>query len=521
MTNPRLLLIGLDAADKDLIDQWAAEGLMPAFAKLMNTSTWGDTENPRGLEAGSCWPAFYSGCLPSVTGQYDGARRFDPLTYRDVYYRPDSSSRDAIWTVLSKQDVLCGVIDAPYNYPMDEVNGMKVNDRGSHVPAGGSDYMEFKTFPPELADEIIRRFGPDPANGHSSDFFDLSTAAGVKEFRDIYVQRIENKADLTLHYWNQRPWSFFMSVFTEAHCVGHRCWHIHDPDHPNHDPAIAAAVGDPLKDIYIALDRAVGRMVEEGKKDAEVLVFTSHGMGPGYSGTRLLDRILVRLEDGEEITRSDPVTQFMRAGWRAMPDFVRRPLKPLRNKVSNDNFQPNRKGRRFFEVIANDRTGGVRINLKGRDANGIVEPGEEYDTLCRELMADLREVKNAVSGEPLAEEVILVRDHYEGPNLDALPDILMTWNRSHSIDVATSPKIGTVDKTGLCITRSGDHRPVGRFYAVSPDLPFQRLNDKVKVQDFAPTIAAMFGVGMDSVNGSPIEALLKREPRRAASGQND
>lgn len=514
---PRLLTVGLDAADKDIIGEWANAGLLPAFKSLMSGSTWGDVENPRGLEAGSCWPTFYSGCLPSETGQYDGARRFDPQSYMDVSYRPDASTRNAIWTVLSKAGKLCGVIDAPYNYPVHEINGIKVNDRGSHVPAGGSDYMEFKTHPAELADEIVRQFGPDPAKGHSSDFFDLSTASGVKHFRDIYVGRIENKTDMALHYWQQKPWDFFMTVFTEAHCVGHRCWHIHDASHPDHDPAIAAAVGDPVKDIYIALDRAVGRLVEAGKKDGRVLVFLSHGMGPGYSATRLLDRILVRLDEGRMVTRSQPLMKLLRAGWRSMPDAIRRPLKPLRNKVSNDNFQPNRKGRRFFEIIANDRTGGIRINLAGREAHGIVQPGEEYEALCRQLVADLSEVKNAESGEPLAEEIFQVRDHFSGPNLDKLPDILMTWNRSHPINAATSEKIGIVDKTGLCLTRSGDHRPLGCFFAVAPDWPHQRLNQPVKVQDFAPTIAELFSVSMGKIQGKPIAAMRAHVSNLAAS----
>ena len=508
MKSVRLFVIGLDAADRDIIEAWAASGLLPAFKALSQSALWGDVENPRGLEAGSCWPTFYSGFLPSETGQYDGARRFDPERYEHGFYRPDVSSRDSFWTILSRADKLCGVIDAPYSYPVDEINGIKVADRGAHVPAGGTDYMEFRTHPKELAEEIVQLFGPDPANGHSSDFFNVDTVKGVQNFRDIYVQRIENKTDLALHYWRQRPWDAFLSVFTEAHCAGHRCWHIHDPSHPDHDPEIAAAAGDPVKDIYVALDRAVGRLVDAVRDEARVLVFLSHGMGPGYSGTRMLDRILVRLDSVPIVTQSDPVTKLLRAGWRSMPDAIRRPLKDLRNRVSHDGFQPNRRGRRFFEVLANDRTGGIRINLAGREAHGIVQPGEEYEAVCRQLVADLGDVVNAETGEPLAEEIFQVRDHYSGAALDKLPDLLMTWNRSNPINAARSDKIGTVDKTGLHLTRSGDHRPVGRFFALAPEWPPQRLNQMVKVQDFAVTITELFSVNMGETDGRPIAILL-------------
>jgi predicted AlkP superfamily phosphohydrolase/phosphomutase len=149
--------------------------------------------------------------------------------------------------------------------------------------------------------------------------------------------------------------------------------------------------------------------------------------------------------------------------------------------------------------------------------HGIVQPGEEYEALCRQLVADLSEVKNAESGEPLAVEIFQVRDHYSGPNLDKLPDILMSWNRSHPINAATSEKIGIVDKTGLCLTRSGDHRPFGRFFAVAPDWPVQRLNQPVKVQDFAPTIAELFSISMGNIQGKPIAAMRAHVSKLAAS----
>lgn len=504
----RLFVLGLDAADKDLISAWAAAGDLPNFRSIMETAVTGDIENPRGLEAGSCWPAFYFGLPPSETSQFDGARHFDFKRYEHVSYRPTVTRRDAIWTTLSRAGKRCGVIDAPYNYPADDLASLKVVDRSAHVPAGGGDYMDFRTHPAALAEDIEQRFGADPAGGHSSDFFPVDTVEDVKRFRDMYVRRIENKAEMALHYWRTQPFDFYMTVFSEAHCVGHRCWHIHDTGHPDHDPRLAAAAGDPVKDIYIALDRAVGKLVEATRGDARVVVYLSHGMGPGYSGTRLLDRVLAQLDDQAIETQTGPVVDLVRSVWRNMPDAVRRPLKPLRHKVSHDGFQPNRKNRRFFEVFANDRTAGIRLNVAGREAHGIVQPGAEFDAVCAQLIADLSDVVNAETGEPIASEILRTRDLYEGQYLDYLPDILVTWDRSHPINAARSPKIGTVDKTGLVLTRSGDHRPVGRFFGVADDWPAMQLNEPVRVESFAPTFAAMLGVSLPGEDRATIAALL-------------
>ena len=523
MSQSNLFVIGLDSADKDLIEQWASTGDLPVFRSLLDGAVQGDIENPYGLEAGGCWPAFYFGRSPAETSQFDGARHFDGTRYDHVSFRPDTTKHDAIWTTLSQAGKRCGVIDAPYSFPTGDIDGLKVVDRGAHVPAGGGDYMEFRTHPPALAAEINRLFGEDPAGGHSSDFFPVDTAEQVAAFRDTYLQRIENKTDMALHYWRDQPFQFFMTVFTEAHCAGHRCWHIHDTSDPDHDAAIAAEIGDPLKDIYIALDRAVGRMIDAVRDDARVVVYLSHGIGPGYSGTRLLDRILARLDSFGTETQSSPAMELVRGIWRGMPDVVRRPLKPLRDRVSRDGFQPNRKDRRFFEVFANDRTGGIRINLAGREAHGIVQPGADYEAVCTQLIADLGDMQNAETGEPLAAEILRTRDHYAGDCLDYLPDILVTWNRAHPINAATSPKVGTVDKTGLLLTRSGDHRPTGRFFGLADDWPQQRLNAAVHVQDFAPTFATLLGVATPSTDGQVIPALCPdrtdgSEPKTAMAG---
>lgn len=506
------MIIGLDSADKDLIDYWVGEGVLPNFKALKTEAIWGDVRNPRGMEAGSCWPTFYFGLNPGETGQFDGARQFDPKTYRHVSYRPELSRNDPIWTTLSKAGKLCGVIDAPYSYPVGEINGIKISDRASHVPAGGGLYLNFRTHPPELAGEILDRFGPNPGGNLSSDLFRLETPMDYDRLRDMYSSRIKNKTDLTLHYWHTRPWDFFFCAFSEAHCIGHLCWHIHDKSSPEHDPALAKAVGDPVRAIYKSLDRAVGRILDSVRDEARVLVYLSHGMGPRRSGTRLLDRILVRLESGSTKTRNDPLMRTVRATWRRTPHLLRSCLKPLRDKVSSDGFQPNRKGRRFFEVFNNDRTAGIRINLDGREANGIVSPGVEYEILCAQLISDLEELKNAETGEPLIAEVLLARDFFKGRYSDCLPDILVSWNRTAPINIAWSPKFGTVDKTGLMDKRSGDHRLDGRFFAVADDWAPRRINEMVNVENFVPTIANLLSVEEHRTDGRVIAPLVQMAP---------
>ena len=508
MSDSRVFLLGFDAADKDLVEQWAREGALPNFQRLLKQSLYGDVEIPRGLEAGSVWPTFYFGLRPEKNGQYDGARLFDPAIYDHRSYQPDTDALPPIWTRLSECGKRCVVIDAPYNYPVDSINGLKVVDRAGHVPAGGGNFLHLRTHPPELAETILSRYGADPAGGRSSDFFPVDTVEAVREFVDIYTRRIHSKVDMMLDFWQQEPWDFFMSVFTEAHCAGHRCWHLHDPSHPQHDAELVQAVGNPLKTIYVALDQAVGRVLQAVENQSRVILYLSHGMGPRASGTRVLDRVLARMDNQTVSSRSGWLMDLARRTWRLMPEQMRKPFQKLRDNVTNDGFQPNRAGRRFFEVYANDRTAGIRINLQGREAQGVVAP-EQYDRLCEELMEEMYRLTNPESGQPVVREVIRTRDHYHGPHRDRLPDLLVTWNRSHPINFIESPRVGIVDTKGIDMrTRTGDHRIRGRFFALAADWPAQKLTRTVKTEDFVPTITRLLGVPAGETDGQEILPLV-------------
>ena len=50
MENSRLFVIGLDAADKNLIESWASTGDLPAFRSIIDTAVKGDIENPQDLQ---------------------------------------------------------------------------------------------------------------------------------------------------------------------------------------------------------------------------------------------------------------------------------------------------------------------------------------------------------------------------------------------------------------------------------------------------------------------------------------
>lgn len=517
----KVVFIGLDSGDRDLIAQWAAEGLLPNFSRLIETATTGEIRNPHALEAGSVWPTFHCGVMPARHGQYEGMRTFDSETYDHRHLRVDEMSDFYYWRHLVDQGKRMCMIDPEYmRMPTENVDATIILDWAVHTPSHPGTELKLRTQPPELASWIVEKFGADPLHSVMCDAHKPRTLEQQIWFRDALVKRAKMKGEMVSALLQQGGWDYFEVTFCDTHCGGHHCWHLHDKSHPEYDAEIAKALGgDPLRDIYVATDEAVGRVLEAAGPEATVIVYCSHGMGAEYSGTRMLDRMLVALEGHKPFNYRSPALNAARTAWRSLPMGLRKKLKPMQRKaytaMTNDGFQPNREKRRFFEVYLNNRTAGIRINLKGRERNGIVEPGADYERLLDRLTEDMQSFINAETGEPLITECLRVYPDNKGEQQQKLPDLAVTWNTNAPIRRVSSPKTGEIINEQLT-DRSGDHRPVGQFFAIGPHLGHRRLNEPVSPVDFVPTFSTMLDIPLPVTDGKPIGALCKPAYRDAA-----
>ena len=112
---------------------------------------------------------------------------------------------------------------------------------------------------------------------------------------------IAQKRAIAKELLSQGGWDLFLTVFGESHAIGHQQWHLHDPSHPRFDPeAVKTLGGDPNLQVYQDLDASLGEILSQVGEDTTVLVLLSHGMGPHYDGTHLLDEILNRIDEFDQ-----------------------------------------------------------------------------------------------------------------------------------------------------------------------------------------------------------------------------
>ena len=397
------------------------------------------------------------------------------------------------------------VVDAPHTPLVPGLPGAQIVEWGGH----DADLPPVSE-PPGLVDEVLATYGAHPSWGNCNEHD--RDGPGFAELRDRLVRGAADRADLVLDLVGRTGADLVVAVFAEPHCVGHQAWHLHDPDSPAHDPALVEAAGDPVLDVYRAVDRELGRILDGLGDDARVLVLASHGMGTHTDPTFLLDEVLLRLEATRRFDRSRRrVQRLTRLHRRAGP--LGWALKPVADHVGRTHHEQifgwcaaaQPADRRWFQQPNNEPEAGIRLNLLGREPQGRVRPDEVDDEVAW-LIGELHELVDA-DGEAVVRDVIRTRDHYHGPHVDRLPDLVVRWRRGGMKDRLSSARIGEVAHP-YAGARTGDHHPRGLLLASGPGVRPHSVAAVHSVSDIAPTVARLFDLPVDGYDGTPISEVV-------------
>ncbi len=523
VASTQVLALGIDAASPALLDAWIADGSLPNLAALCARGLVGRTRGLEGFFVGATWPSMYTGRNPARHGLHY-QRQLVPGSYRLKDCAQGAFVEgDPFWRALSRAGKRVAVLDVPLSKREPELCGAQVVEWGSH-----DSFFGYSTLPPELAWQIEAWAGPHRA-APSCDA-PRHDARDYREFLDSLVQDVHRKAAWSAELLARGPWDLFMQVFTESHCAGHQCWHLHDDRHPAHDPAIAAITGDPLREVYSAIDHAVGALVEAAG-DARVVVFAAHGMSHHYGAHFILPDLLFALGVAAPPRISlyerarDLATHLMPRRMRALAVRLRTRLLSAENAGAVAPALGVDVDRSSCFPLSNGlAVGGIRLNLAGREPRGTLTPGDEAVNFVARLEADLLAIVDEATGAPLVTRVLRTRDLYAGEHLDNLPDLLVEWNEALIIRTpapaestgahlrARSPKIGIVEGRSD-YSRSGEHRSGGWFVAAGEGIPVGRLTREPALLDLAPTLAAMLDVELVGADGEAIEELVSGRAR--------
>jgi predicted AlkP superfamily phosphohydrolase/phosphomutase len=253
-------------------------------------------------------------------------------------------------------------------------------------------------------------------------------------------------------------------VFDATDRIQHMFWRYTENDHPAAAGGGQAEHADAIERLYRHNDAVLGRLLDRLRPDDLLLVLSDHGFTSFRRGVNvngwLRERGYLALKDGAD----------GRGEWLADVDWPR------------------------TRAYALGLTG-MFLNLAGREAQGIVAPGEEAERLKAELIAGLAALRDPATGEVVLGAVYDPTRLYSGPYLGNAPDLLLGFNRGYRISwgSATGAVAGPVCEDNPK-PWSGDHCVDPRLV---PGVLFcnRRIDrDDPALIDIAPTVLRAFGV---------------------------
>lgn len=487
----RLLLIGLDAADPLLIDRWTGDGTLPNLEALRRAGTSGRLASSARYLTGSPWPTLYTGQPPSGHGIYHD---FQWRHAEMAFAAPDRSwiSATPFWRHLG-DDVFAIACDVPMGLGVEPFNGVEISGWAAHDSLAPAE-----SHPADLLAEVRRRFGewhPAP------EAYGPSPVADLLALRDDLIDGTRRSTDLALWLMKEQPWNLAIVGYGALHRGGHRLFSR---------ASIVGPVAEDegvrfdrcLRDLYVAADQAVGRLVDAAP-DATVIAFSAHGMMANTARVDLLDDMLSRVLAG----RADATPQrgWMRRLGEAVPLKLRRAVAARTPLAWRNRFMTmwSTGGVAWDKTAAfslrADLHGYVRINLQGRERCGIVPPAS-FEELCERITRGLLSFHDASTGEPLIAAVERRDGLYpDGDARDRLPDLIVRWvdTPAETHVAVQSPEFGRVERSTpgrVPDGRSGNHRGEGFLVARGPGIAAgASLSQPADILDLAPTVVRLLG----------------------------
>ncbi len=341
-------------------------------------------------------------------------------------------------------------------------------------------------WPPDFSEELRNRFGIYKTLGWDLDTWSLPSGVGdERQFLEDLDFTESKYEEIMVGLLAEKQDDLYIQIFYFPDRVGHLFWRHIDPGHPLYDPVEASRWGGEMLRAYERMDRIVGVARALAGRDATFLVCSDHGFSSFRRGVNynnwLVENGLMTLKD-----------------------------RPAGKATLEQLFDT----RELFANVDWSRTkayalglGSIYVNLAGREKFGIVLPGEEYDTVRRQIKEGLEALVDPATGDHPVQRVWLREESYREFDPRLIPDLRAANHLNYRVSWQTS--LGGFGETLVednLKAWSGDH--CSNAPELVPGILFINrpiTNPEPRMVDLAPTILRALGVGVpDGLDGRPL-----------------
>ncbi|MGQ4649270.1 alkaline phosphatase family protein [Lyngbya aestuarii] len=545
--NTPVIAIGLDGADPVLIENWMSQGHLKNLCRLRQQGAYGRLTNAECYQTETPWTTFLTGCLPHQTGYWTPIK-FQEGTYNLKLIGAYNFQEHPPFYLLG-ENYRVAVFDILQAHLGELVNKDAVL-RGSNSFSPRLSYF----YPEQLLTHLASQ--PEELSAFPEE-------QGVW-WDQVYLTRLQQSLNTSINrraahcrdLLRQQKWDLFLTSFSETYSAIKNFWFLSQPEHPlYHHHRLESFTGDPMLAVFESVDRAIAKILAEVPKNAYVLVFSVNGSGSNNTdlpSMLFLPEFLYRFSfPGKSMLPNSsqgtaplpPVSSLQKTSWQAAiwrqmydpnplkywlrrwgPDKLNQSLNQLCKPVELAGSEKNRSlswcetqgflsgqpamwYRPFWPemkafALPSCSEGYIRINLQGREPEGIVKPSE-YEALCEEITQHLHHLKNGRTGTPVVKKVLRTRK-YATECHPKLPDadLVVIWQEVTG-DVIESPHWGRFGPVPYF--HSGNCRAGGFFSALGPGIEAGSGLASSHTINLTPTILELMGVPIpEYYEGKPL-----------------
>ena len=507
-----ICVLQFDSASRPLLDRMAADGRLPNLTSLAARGSTLELETPAVDFAAGSFYSLYSGVELGDHGI------FYPFQWsaseQRAVYASALEAPPAVWERLGAAGRRTLAIDPYESRPPAVADGVFVCGWGL------ADRVVLPRWsrPGSALRGFERSYGRAP---DATETFGRPDPRELVALRETLVAAPGRVATLARRLLAEQRFDLCWLTFAAAHLAGHQFWDLTRLDPDTLGAGERDVLGRALEDVYGAVDSAIGDVVAALPAATDLIVVSPVGMERDASRADLLPEMLARvLAGGPPQAEGDGGEGAI---WRlraAVPAGVRRRAAAAlpRRLALELTARLELRGHDWSTTAAfahpADNQGYVRLNLAGRERDGVVDPGEAEALLDR-VAAGLHEFRDA-DGRPAVAEVVRARELYPGAMAHRLPDLVVRWAPGTGAEVV-SERHGTVRRRGAGTGRSGNHTPGGAWALVAPgDGELPDLGRPGRLVDVAATVCALAGVPADGLAGEPLLTPGVTGPNHAA-----
>ena len=389
----RLILIGLDGLNVEMVQKFVSEGKLPAMARLMEEGVLSPALSAPPLDTPTNWAGIATGAWPGTHGitsfgiHMPGRDLGDPLLGA---FNTNLCRAEALWDVAERAGKVPFIFDYPVSWPPTVHKGIVARPTTMHTvwnpgyvwkgmgsfgavesPAQSGDMgapyawdrvyemAELSVYPEDARQEVARALGDPPQRDTGGD--------RTRAFVDWTRAHTTYFADMAELMQRTRGWDLLMCHLHAPDSLHHTLQNAIWPEHPDYDPQEAAGVWDIYAEVLSILDETVARVRREcGDERTIVALVSDHGAVPCYKAFWINNALC---QAGLLTYKSAPGEDGSWVDWS-----------------------------RTQAINSFTATEHIWVNLKGRQPNGTVAPAE-YERVRERILQALYDVRDPETGE--------------------------------------------------------------------------------------------------------------------------